>query len=147
MIVHDRWSGDHLLSITPLSCHHLRIALSSPGWNAPALGRRMMKINHKGTPAAPNHARVGPIAPYIGRFAKFLASEGYVAFTINAKLSLVTALSRWLKRHGLPLVELDERTLKQFYNYCSASIGAATYLPAVSCWSFCVPPNSFLRRR
>ena len=37
------------------------------------MGRRMMKINHKGTPAAPNHACVGPIAPYIGRFAKFLA--------------------------------------------------------------------------
>ena len=83
-----------------------------------------MKINHKGTSAAPNQpACVGPIAPYIGRFAEFLASEGYVAFTINAKLSLVTALSRWLKRHGLSLVELDERTLKQFYNYCSASIG------------------------
>ena len=81
-----------------------------------------MKINRKGTPAAPNHACVGPIAPYIGRFAKFLASEGYVAFTINAKLSLVTGLSRWLKRHGLSLVELDERTLKQFYNYGSASI-------------------------
>ena len=78
-----------------------------------------MKINHKGTLAALNQpAGVGPIASYIGRFAKFLASEGYVALTINAKLSLVADLSCWLKRHGLSLVDLDEQTLEQFYNHC-----------------------------
>jgi site-specific recombinase XerC len=82
-----------------------------------------MKLNHKGTLAALNQpACVGPIAPYIGRFAKFLASEGYVALTINAKLSLVADLSRWLERHGLSLVDLDEQTLEQFYNHCSPSI-------------------------
>jgi site-specific recombinase XerD len=80
----------------------------------------MMKINHKGTVAARSqHVCVGPIA---SSFAKFLAREGYVPFTINAKLSLVADLSRWLKRRGLPLAKLDERTLKQFHHYRRSSI-------------------------
>jgi site-specific recombinase XerD len=95
-----------------------------PGLTRQLLGRRMMKIYHNGTLGALNQpACAGPIAPYIGRFAKFLASEGYVAVTINAKLALVTDLSRWLERRGLSLAELDERTLKQFYNHRSPSIG------------------------
>ena len=51
---------------------------------------------------------VGPIASHIGSFAQFLADEGYARITVKSKYSLVADLSHWLKRRGVPLVQLDE---------------------------------------
>ncbi|MGH8338673.1 MAG: site-specific integrase, partial [Gammaproteobacteria bacterium] len=75
-----------------------------------------MQIDRKGALAAPTQrVCVGPIALHIDSFAKFLADEGYARPTIKSKCLLVADLSRWLKRRRLPLAQLDDGKLKQFY--------------------------------
>jgi hypothetical protein len=82
-----------------------------------------MKIDRKGALAAPTHrVCVGPIASHIDSFAKFLADEGYARLTVTSKCFLVADLSQWLKRRRLPLAQLDERKLKQFYAHHRHSI-------------------------
>jgi site-specific recombinase XerD len=75
-----------------------------------------MTIDRKGALAAPTQrVCVGPIASHIDCFAKFLADEGYARNTVTSKCLLVADLSHWLKRRRLPLAQLDEGKLKQFY--------------------------------
>jgi hypothetical protein len=108
-----------------------------------------MKIDRKGALAAPTHrVCVGPIASHIDSFAKFLADEGYARLTVTSKCFLVADLSQWLKRRRLPLAQLDERKLKQFYTHHRHSIrSAAMCQPAGSCWSCYAASESFRRYR
>jgi site-specific recombinase XerD len=55
-----------------------------------------------------------PFGPYVEGFAAQLAIQGYAAATTKEKLRLIAHLGRWLKRHGLPLVALDEERVRQF---------------------------------
>ncbi len=74
------------------------------------------KTNRKRAVAATSHrVCVGPLASDIDLFARFLAAEGYASHTIRTKCAWVADLSHWLKRHGLPLTELDEERVKQFH--------------------------------
>ena len=82
-----------------------------------------MKIDRKGALAAPTpRFRVGPIASHIDCFAKFLGDEGYARVTVKSKFSLAADLSNWLKRCRVPLAQLDEGKLKQFYAHHRHSI-------------------------
>ena len=75
-----------------------------------------MKIDRKSALVAPTpRICVGPIASHIDRFAKFLADEGYARPTVNGKCRLAADLSRWIKWRRLPLAQLHECKLKQFY--------------------------------
>jgi site-specific recombinase XerD len=53
---------------------------------------------------------------------KFLGEEGYARVTVRSKRSLVAGLSHWLKRRRVPLAQLDEEKLKQFYAHHRRSI-------------------------
>ena len=82
-----------------------------------------MKIDRKSAFAAPTQrVCVGPIATHIDGFAKLLADEGYARPTVKSKCLLVADLSHWLKRRRLPLAQLDEGKLKQFYAHHRHSI-------------------------
>jgi site-specific recombinase XerD len=82
-----------------------------------------MKTYRKSALAAPaQRVCVGPIAPHIDCFAKFLADEGYSRLTVKSKCLLMADLSRWLKRRRLALAQLDEGKLKQFYSHHRHSI-------------------------
>jgi len=82
-----------------------------------------MKIDRKGALVAPTQrVCVGPIASHIDCFAKFLTDEGYARNTVTSKCLLVADLSHWLKRRRLPLAQLDEGKLKQFYAHHRRSI-------------------------
>jgi site-specific recombinase XerD len=96
---------------------------SAPQGNLPpALRRRMMAINRSGTVTASTEGNcVGSLAAHLDKFAEFLAGEGYVSQTIEAKCALVAALSRWLKRRRVPLTKVNEARLKQFHARRSGS--------------------------
>ncbi len=82
-----------------------------------------MKIDRKGASAAPTQrVCVGPIASHIDCFTKFLGDEGYARVTVKSKFSLIADLSHWLKRRRVPLTQLDEGKLKQFYAHHRHSI-------------------------
>jgi len=82
-----------------------------------------MKIDRKGVFAAPTQrVCVGPIASHIDGFAKLLADEGYARPTVRSKCLLVAHLSHWLEWRRLPLAQLDEGKLKQFYAHHRHSI-------------------------
>jgi site-specific recombinase XerD len=82
-----------------------------------------MKIDRKGALVAPTQrVCVGPIASHIDCFVKFLGEEGYARVTVRSKRSLVAGLSHWLKRRRVPLAQLDEEKLKQFYAHHRRSI-------------------------
>jgi len=75
-----------------------------------------MKIDRKSALAAPTpRFRVGPIASNIDNFAKYLTDQGYASVSVESKCLLVADLSRWLKRRGLRLAQVDEGKLKQFH--------------------------------
>jgi site-specific recombinase XerD len=82
----------------------------------------MMAINRSGTVTASTEGNcVGSLAAHLDKFAEFLAGEGYVSQTIEAKCALVAALSRWLKRRRVPLTKVNEARLKQFHARRSGS--------------------------
>ena len=82
-----------------------------------------MKIDRKGASAAPSRrVCVGPIASHIDCFTKFLGDQGYALVTVKSKRSLVADLSHWLKRRRVPLAQLDEEKLKQFYAHHPHSV-------------------------
>jgi integrase/recombinase XerD len=82
-----------------------------------------MKIDRKSALAAPTaRFRVGPIAPHIDNFAKFLTDQGYASVSVESKCLLVADLSCWLKRRGLRLAQVDEGKLKQFHAHHRRSI-------------------------
>lgn len=82
-----------------------------------------MKIDCKGALAEPtSRLCVGPLASHIDSFTKFLAHQGYARNSVTSKCLLVADLSRWLKRHGLTLAQLDEGMLKQFHAHHRRSI-------------------------
>jgi site-specific recombinase XerD len=65
-------------------------------------------------PLAQQHLYGGPIGPYVDGFSAQLAVRGYAEATAKGKLRLIAHLSRWLERHDLSLVSLDEECVKQF---------------------------------
>ncbi|MGH9163339.1 MAG: tyrosine-type recombinase/integrase, partial [Vicinamibacteraceae bacterium] len=58
---------------------------------------------------------VGPLAPYIDRFAEVLTSEGYASETVRTKCAWVAAFSHWLTRRGRSLASLDDARITQFH--------------------------------
>ena len=82
-----------------------------------------MKIDRKGALAEPTpRLYVGPLASQIDSFAEFLAHQGYAPGSVTSKCLLVADLSRWLKRRGLTLAQMDEGILKQFHAHHRSSI-------------------------
>ncbi len=69
------------------------------------------------TAAARKRLSIGPLAPHIEGIAVFLASQGYVRFSVKQKLRLVAGLSTWLHRRQLPITALKEALVNQFLNY------------------------------
>jgi site-specific recombinase XerD len=80
----------------------------------------MAKNRNSTVTASTERACVGSLTA-LDEFAEFLAGEGYVSQTIEAKCALVAALSRWLKRRRVPLTKLNEARLKQFDAHRSGS--------------------------
>jgi len=78
-----------------------------------------MTIIRKNTAtASTQRVCAGPLAPYVERFAAFLAGEGYAAQTVRTKCALVADLSHWLKRRGVaPLARLDEEWIHKFHGH------------------------------
>jgi hypothetical protein len=73
-----------------------------------------MKIKRNGAVTAlPCCSCDGLLAAHLDGFATLLASKGYAATTVRIKCTLVAGLSRWLMRHKLSLIELDEQRLEQ----------------------------------
>ena len=66
------------------------------------------------TAAARERLFVGPLTPHIEALATYLASQGYAPSSVEGKLRLVAALSRWLHRHQLPITALDEALTNRF---------------------------------
>src|SRR5919197_2566745 len=64
--------------------------------------------------ASTAHVCVGPLAPYLDRFAASLTSEGYASETIRTKCAWVASLSHWLRRRGASLASSDEARVTQF---------------------------------
>jgi integrase/recombinase XerD len=76
----------------------------------------MTIIRKSAVPASTQRVYTGPLAPYIEKFATFLAGEGYVAQTARTKCALVGDLSDWLKRRPiLRLATLDEEWIHKFH--------------------------------
>jgi len=48
----------------------------------------------------------GPLAPYLGPYAEYLAERGYSQISFWKKTYLINAFSRWLDREGLPVNEI-----------------------------------------
>jgi len=66
------------------------------------------------TAAARERLFVGPLTPHLEGIATRLASHGYAESSIEGKLRLVAALSRWLHRHQMPITALDEALIDLF---------------------------------
>ena len=66
------------------------------------------------TAAARERICVGPLTPHIEALAAYLTSQGYAASSIEGKLRLVAALSRWLCQHQLPVSVLNEALINRF---------------------------------
>src|SRR6266571_3354135 len=76
----------------------------------------MTIIRKSAVRASTQRVCAGPLAPYIEKFAAFLAGEGYAAQTVRTKCALVAGLSHWLKRRGItPLARLDEERIHKFH--------------------------------
>ena len=76
----------------------------------------MTIIRNGAVTASTQRVGAGPLAPYLERFAAFLAGEGYAAQTVRTKCALVGALSHWLKRSGVArLARLDEERILKFH--------------------------------
>ena len=60
------------------------------------------------------HARTGPLARYVDAFALRLCEQGYATFSIKYRIRLTGALSRWMRRRGLGVRDLDEQTTGKF---------------------------------
>ncbi len=57
---------------------------------------------------------IGPLAQQVEGFSAFLAHEGYAPDSVDAKVQWLVDLSRWLGRHKLHAVQLDEERVKRF---------------------------------
>ena len=76
----------------------------------------MMIIRKGAVTAFTQRVCAGPLAPYVERFAGFLAGEGYAAQTVRTKCALIADLSHWLKCHGVtPMARLDEERIHKFH--------------------------------
>jgi site-specific recombinase XerD len=74
-----------------------------------------MTLTLHGAATAPaGQSCTGPLASHVEAFAAQLLHKGYAQTTARAKCDLLTDLSRWLERRGLPLAGLDEGRLTQF---------------------------------
>jgi integrase/recombinase XerD len=74
-----------------------------------------MTMLRTGAVTAAPRVCVGPLAPYLDRFAVSLAGEGYASETVRAKCALVADFSHWLTRRGWSLASLDEARITQFH--------------------------------
>ena len=71
--------------------------------------------------------RVGPLSPYIDRFAERLREAQYCREALRHKLRVVADLSLWLQRKRVD-VSIDS---------CAAGIYAPINRPCVRCCSYC----------
>ncbi len=59
----------------------------------------------------------GPLGSYIDAYAVRLSEQGYAKFTINCRIRLVGALSRWMHLGGIGVMDLDKQTTDKFLQY------------------------------
>jgi site-specific recombinase XerD len=60
--------------------------------------------------------RSGPLEPHLDDFATFLQEQGYSRQAGQQKLRLAADLSRWLQRRRLPVEELEEEQVREFFD-------------------------------
>src|SRR5436309_3561485 len=70
-----------------------------------------------GTAPVARRLDVDPLASHFKEFAALLAHQGYAPATVQSKLQLLDALSRWLKRRTLQTADLDEQRVNLFLKH------------------------------
>jgi site-specific recombinase XerD len=58
--------------------------------------------------------RIGPVGPYIARFASLLSEQGYSKPMGMQKIRLVAFLSRWLGKRKVRIQQIDEQRIADF---------------------------------
>lgn len=59
--------------------------------------------------------RLGPLEPHLDDYAQLLAEQGYSRQAGRQKLRLAADLSRWLERKRLPVEQLNEQRVREFF--------------------------------
>jgi integrase/recombinase XerD len=59
----------------------------------------------------------GPLAKYIGMFAKSQGAQGYAPYSIRRHVMLATCFSRWLEKTGVPLHHISSDHPSQYLRY------------------------------
>jgi integrase/recombinase XerD len=59
----------------------------------------------------------GPLAAYIGAFAKSQSVQGYAPYSIHRQVLLAACFSHWLKKIGIPLCRIDSNHPSQYLRY------------------------------
>ncbi len=60
---------------------------------------------------------VGPLAPHLIPFSKFLAKKGYSYATGQRHVREIGHLSRWLDNKGIGIVDLREETIRTYLSF------------------------------
>jgi len=68
-------------------------------------------------PRAVRRVHDGPLGAYIDGFAAWLSERGYARQTAKVQIRLVAELSRWLRRQGLGVRNLDEQSVAKFLRH------------------------------
>jgi site-specific recombinase XerD len=79
-------------------------------------GKDTMIEHFYSQPHSAQRLRSGPLEPHLDDFAGLLAEQGYSRQAARQKLRLAADLSRWLERKGLPVEELDEERVGDFFS-------------------------------
>lgn len=66
-------------------------------------------------PHSAQRLRSGPLEPHLDDYAQLLAEQGYSRQAARQKLRLAADLSRWLERKRLPVEELNEQRVREFF--------------------------------
>ena len=61
--------------------------------------------------------KVGPLAPYITKFAALLSEQGYAKSTTKGKIRLVADFSQWLRKQKVGIQDLDEQLVSNFLKH------------------------------
>ena len=76
-----------------------------------------------------SRAPEGPLASYIGPFARSLSKQGYSLFSIHQQVRLAACFSRWLKQQGVGLRSINSdhppRYLRYRAKHAKPSLGDA----------------------
>jgi len=64
-----------------------------------------------------SRAPEGPLATYIGPFARSLREQGYTLDSTHRQVRLAACLSQWLRQQGVALRAITSNHLQQYLRY------------------------------